>query len=195
MIPLLIATRNAHKTREFAALLGDDFNISDLANNKHAPEVEETGTTFEENARLKAISASGFSRGVLVLADDSGLEVDALAGAPGVRSARYAGVNASDGDNVRKLLSALSEMKHRAARFRCVIALARDGKVIHVGNGSVEGLIAEGTRGTNGFGYDPVFIPQGFDRTFAELSAAEKGAISHRTKAVASVKLFLATAE
>ena len=194
MIPLLIATRNAHKTREFAALLGGDFNISDLANNKHAPEVEETGTTFEENARLKAISASGFNPGLLVLADDSGLEVDALAGAPGVRSARYAGANARDGDNVRKLLSALREMRHRTARFRCVIALARDGKMIHVANGSVEGLIAEGTHGTNGFGYDPIFIPRGFDRTFAELSDVEKGAISHRAKAVASVKLFLATA-
>ena len=194
MIPLLIATRNAHKTREFAALLGDKFSVSDLTNNLHAPEVEETGTTFEENARSKAVSASEFSRGVLVLADDSGLEVDALAGAPGVRSARYAGEDATDVDNVRKLLRASDGMKNRAARFRCVIALARDGKVIHIGNGSVEGVIAEGIHGTNGFGYDPIFIPQGFDRTFAELSAAEKGAISHRAKALASVKLFLATA-
>ena len=194
MIPLLIATRNAHKTREFAALLGDKFSVSDLTNNLHAPEVEETGTTFEENARLKAVSASEFSRDLLVLADDSGLEVDALASAPGVRSARYAGEDATDVDNVRKLLRASDGMKNRAARFRCVIALARDGKVIHIGNGSVEGVIAEGIHGTNGFGYDPIFIPQGFDRTFAELSAAEKGAISHRAKAVASVKLFLATA-
>ena len=194
MIRLLIATRNAHKTREFAALLGDEFSISDLTNHVDAPEVEETGATFEENARLKAVSASEFSRGILVLADDSGLEVDALAGAPGVRSARYAYENATDVENVTKLLGALDGTTDRPARFRCVIALARDGKVIHVGSGSVEGQIGEARKGTNGFGYDPVFIPEGFDRTFAELGAEVKDAISHRARAVEAVKLFLATA-
>ena len=111
-----------------------------------------------------------------------------------MRSARYAGENATDAENVSKLLRALDGTTDRAARFRCVIALARDGKVIHVGSGSVEGQIAEAREGTNGFGYDPVFIPEGFDRTFAELGAKVKDAISHRARAVEAVKNFLATA-
>lgn len=156
------------------------------------PEIEETGATFDENAALKAQAASLHS-GMLTLADDSGLEVDALGGSPGVLSARYAtdnNKNASDGANRKKLLFALRDVSApaRSARFRCAIAVARGGKVILTSTGAVEGNIIETERGTGGFGYDPLFVPSGFDRTFAEMSTSEKAAISHRARALASLK-------
>lgn len=186
MPQLLLATRNAHKTREFAQLLGDEFEIADLSG-AGAPTIEETGHTFDENAILKAVAVSR-DRDGLVAADDSGLEVDVLDGAPGIFSARYAGANATDQENIDKLLRELSRHQQRCARFRCVIALARDGKLLGTFEGKVEGVIVDLARGSAGFGYDPVFRPDGFDKTFGELPAEIKNRISHRAKAIAALR-------
>jgi XTP/dITP diphosphohydrolase len=182
---IIIATRNAHKTREFAQLLGDEFKVVDLNSFPQIEPVEETGSTFAENAILKASSASGKIVD-LVLADDSGLEVDALGGAPGIFSARYAGENATDEQNIVKLLRALAQTNNRAARFRCVLALARHGELLGAFDGVVEGTIADLPRGSFGFGYDPIFMPSGFEQTFAELPA--KNEMSHRAKAVSALR-------
>jgi XTP/dITP diphosphohydrolase len=186
---LLLATRNPHKTREFRELLGHDFGVIDLSSFPEIAIPEETGRTFEENAALKAIAAS---QGRLAVADDSGLEVDALAGAPGIYSARYAGENASDAVNVEKLLRELSARhiatEKRSARFRCVIALARSGKLLDTFEGVVEGNIVDPPRGTAGFGYDPVFQPIGFEQTFAEMTPERKNNISHRAQAIAALR-------
>jgi XTP/dITP diphosphohydrolase len=186
---LLLATRNAHKTREFAQILGNDFQISDLAKS-NAPPVRETGDTFEKNAVLKAVTVSQ-DRHLLVIADDSGLEVDALDGAPGIYSARYAGENASDEQNVDKLLRELASSDKRSARFRCVIALAREGKLLETFEGIAEGVIVDLPRGKRGFGYDPIFVPKGYDLTFGELPAEIKNRISHRAKAIAALRQAL----
>jgi XTP/dITP diphosphohydrolase len=193
---LLVATRNAHKTREFAQLLGNEFKVVDLDSFPQFEAVDETGGTFAENAILKAISASekivGLATGRvrptggLVLADDSGLEVDALGGAPGIYSARYAGENATDEQNVTKLLRELESMNDRSARFRCVLALARGGKLLGTFEGVAEGVIVDAPRGSAGFGYDPIFAPTGFEQTFAELRSEMKNQISHRAKAIAA---------
>ena len=194
MVRLLLATRNAHKTCEFAEILGNDFQVSDLSSVRGAPEIKETGGSFEENAILKALAVSQLrsASGGLVVADDSGLEVDALNGAPGIYSARYAGENASDKANVDKLLRDLSRQDvpaaKRTARFRCVIALARAGELLGTFEGLVEGVIVDLARGQNGFGYDPIFAPEGFDRTFAELPAEIKNKISHRARAIARLR-------
>jgi len=186
---LLLATRNPHKSREFRELLGHDFEVIDLSSFPEIAMPQETGRTFEENAALKAIAAS---QGRLAVADDSGLEVDALAGAPGIYSARYAGENACDAENVEKLLRELSARheptKKRSARFRCVIALARSGKLLDTFEGVVEGNIVDPPRGTAGFGYDPVFQPTGFEQTFAEMSPGMKNKISHRAQAIAALR-------
>ena len=187
---LLLATRNAHKTREFAQILGNDFQISDLSGS-NVPPVHETGDTFERNAVLKSVTVSR-DRHLFVIADDSGLEVDALEGAPGIYSARYAGENASDEQNVEKLLRELAVRNlagaQRAARFRCVIALSREGKLLHTFEGIAEGVIVDLPRGKRGFGYDPIFRPKGFDKTFGELPAETKNRISHRAKAIAALR-------
>jgi XTP/dITP diphosphohydrolase len=192
---LLLATRNAHKTREFAEILGDEFHVSDLSSVGNVPKIKETGRTFAENAILKALAVVQ-DRQLLVVADDSGLEVDALGGAPGIYSARYAGDNATDKDNVAKLLSELRRRNvpfhERSARFRCVIALARAGKLLGTFEGTAEGMIGDLARGVSGFGYDPIFRPAGFDKTFAELPAKTKNRISHRAKAIASLREHLA---
>ncbi len=193
---LLLATRNAHKTREFAALLGPEFEVSDLTGSGDLPEVKETGSTFEENARLKAITISRLVPG-LVVADDSGLEVDSLGGAPGVYSARYAGERPTDSANVDKLLSELASLQdpnHRTAQFRCVLAVAREGQLLRLFQGVVRGVITSQPAGTTGFGYDPVFLPEGSHRTFAELGAEAKNAISHRASAVSQLRGFLESA-
>lgn len=188
---LLLATRNAHKTHEVRELLGAHFNVEDLSSYPEINVAKETGETFAENATLKALSVSQSTEN-LVIADDSGLEVDALDGAPGVFSARYAGENATDDGNIEKLLSELRGKKTasetRAARFRCVIALARDGKLLGSFEGSVEGRIIEPPRGESGFGYDPVFQPLGFEKTFAEMPSELKNKISHRGKAIALLR-------
>ncbi len=193
MEDLIIATRNPHKTREFARLIGSAFHLRDLASDAELPEVIESGASFEENARLKALAVSAALPG-LVLADDSGLEVDSLGGAPGIFSARYAGENASDAQNRQKLLHALAQLppgKRRTARFRCALALARAGELIAQFKGVVEGEIVERERGAAGFGYDPVFRPLNREQTFAEMPAEEKDRISHRGAAVAELLKFL----
>ena len=196
MHDLIIATRNPEKTREFAALLGKDFRLVDLSAYPGLPEVAETGRSFEENARLKALAISRLLPG-LVLADDSGLEVDSLGGAPGVFSARYAGVSATDEANRQKLLAELAKQgpdAPRMGRFRCVLVLARDARVLAICEGSVGGEIVRQARGTAGFGYDPLFQPDEFSETFAELPAATKNFISHRGRAVTKMKQFLRAA-
>ena len=191
---LIIATRNPHKTREIQRILGADYAISDLCEYPEIPEAVESGRTFEENAVLKAIAASEQLPG-LILADDSGLEVDLLGGRPGIYSARYAGQNASDKQNIDKLLRELartgSKQDERRARFRCVLAHARDGQILGIFQGTVEGTIANQARGEQGFGYDPVFIPEGFKQTFAQLPAEVKDSISHRARAIRSLRAEL----
>jgi XTP/dITP diphosphohydrolase len=192
MPSLLVATRNAHKTSEIAAMLAGYFDVSDLLSLPGAPDVEETGVTFAENSAIKALAISRHT-GSWALADDSGLEVNALGGEPGVRSARYAGVGATDADNNSMLLSRLAEvpLAPRSARFRCVLALARDGELIATFDGVVEGRLVESLRGSGGFGYDPLFIPEGYDTTFGELPPAIKNAISHRSRALAKFRGWL----
>ncbi|HEV3242853.1 MAG TPA: RdgB/HAM1 family non-canonical purine NTP pyrophosphatase [Chthoniobacterales bacterium] len=188
---LLLATRNADKTREFRELLGHDFEVIDLSSFPEIAIPEETGRTFKENAALKAIAASE-KLASLVVADDSGLEVDALDGAPGIYSARYAGENASAGDSISKLLRELSARniadEKRSARFRCVTALAQNGKLLGTFEGAVEGNVVDPPRGNGGFGYDPVFEPTGFEQTFAEMPRELKNKISHRAQAIAALR-------
>jgi XTP/dITP diphosphohydrolase len=194
MRQLLLATRNVHKTREFSEILGRDLVVRDLSEELEAPAIEESGATFAENAVLKAVGISKRFSGPVV-ADDSGLEVDALNGAPGVFSARYAGPGATDAENIGRLLSelrAVSKGRPATARFRCFLALARDGEVLGTFEGAIEGVIVDSPRGRVGFGYDPVFQPDGFTRTFAELSAAEKNQISHRAGAIRLLQVKLA---
>ncbi|MDP9004300.1 MAG: RdgB/HAM1 family non-canonical purine NTP pyrophosphatase [Verrucomicrobiota bacterium] len=195
MQQLLLATRNSHKTQEFAEILGDGFIVHDLAESE-VPPIEETGLTFEANAILKGVETSKHFPG-LVVADDSGLEVDALGGAPGIYSARYAGEHATNEERIAKLLAALrgaATSAARSARFRCALALAQSGAVLGTFDGVVEGVIVSQPRGTGGFGYDPIFQPHGFDQTFGELGAAEKNEISHRARAIRSLLTALRAA-
>jgi len=191
VIELVVATRNRHKTREIQNILGPDFMVRDLADTE-VPEIRENGTSFEENAKLKALAASS-QLPALVIADDSGLEVDALGGAPGIYSARYAGVNATDRDKIDKLLRGLARVRAtddgRRARFRCVVALARNGDLLGTFEGTVEGRIDDKARGDAGFGYDPIFVPDGFEQTFGELTTEVKNTISHRGKAIRALAL------
>ena len=189
---LLVATRNRHKTEEIAAMLGDRFRVRDLSAVSGAPEVEETGTTFLENARLKALGISAVVSG-LVLADDSGLEVDALGGAPGVYSARYAGEDGNDTANNAKLMLDMDGVENRTARFRCVMVLSHGDDVLGEFDGSVEGRIADAARGGGGFGYDPFFVPDGHNETFAELGAEVKNTLSHRARALEKLMRWLET--
>jgi XTP/dITP diphosphohydrolase len=206
---LILATRNRHKAIEIQALLGSDFKCQSLLDHPDAPNLVEDADTFEANATRKAGQlaqwlSSRISPGLTwVLADDSGLEVDALDGAPGVFSARFAAPsesgNATDAANNAKLLRALNSVPEpqRTARFRCAIALipVADHQCgsARVFTGTCEGRIASAPHGTNGFGYDPLFIPSEHDRSFAQLSDLEKNAISHRARALAALKAFIAT--
>jgi XTP/dITP diphosphohydrolase len=184
MHQLLLATRNSNKTREFAEILGHGFDLRDLTEERELPPTTETGNSFEANASLKAVEASRHFPGCVV-ADDSGLEVDALGGAPGIYSARYAGENATDGANMAKLLGELAERNPpHSARFRCCLVLAREGQILGTFEGVIEGTITGASRGSAGFGYDPIFQPLGLEQTFAELSAVDKNRISHRAQAI-----------
>jgi len=187
VIDLVVATRNRHKTREIEHILGPEFRVRDLWTHPEVSEISESGTSFEENAKLKALAASR-QLPALVIADDSGLEVDALGGAPGIYSARYAGANATERDKIDKLLRELERGRaiddRRRARFRCVVALARNATLLGTFEGIVEGMIANEVRGDFGFGYDPIFIPQGFEQTFGELPREVKNTISHRAQAI-----------
>ncbi len=183
---LVLATANPDKAREIGDVLrGAGIAVDLLPRPDDVPEVEETGLTLEENARLKAVALCT-ATGLPAVADDTGLEVDALDGAPGVRTARFAGPNASYADNVAQLLDAIAgvDTERRTARFTTV-ALAHwpDGREV-AAIGTVEGVIAHEVRGERGFGYDPVFVPaEGDGRTFAQMAPAEKHAISHRGRA------------
>jgi XTP/dITP diphosphohydrolase len=184
---VVLASANPGKQREFAALLGPRGFELVLQSELHIDSIAETGHSFEDNALLKARHAAALS-GLPALADDSGLEVDALGGQPGVRSARFAGPGASDADNNRQLLLALAERPDapRTARYRCVLALVRsaDDPRPLLARGSWEGRIGYSPAGSGGFGYDPYFIPDGFECTAAELSAVQKNALSHRGAAL-----------
>jgi XTP/dITP diphosphohydrolase len=191
---LIVATRNPHKTREIEQILGSELVVRDLSSHPEISGITESGTSFEENAKLKALAVSRKLPG-LVVADDSGLEVEALGGAPGIHSARYAGAGASDNDRIAKLLSRLANVEakndQRRARFRCILAVARDGQVLATLEGVVEGKIGERSRGSHGFGYDPIFIPNGFEETFGELPDEVKNNISHRAKAIRKLQARL----
>jgi XTP/dITP diphosphohydrolase len=193
---LLIATNNAGKVRELTGLLARlPVRLRQLSEFPEIKEVEETGETFAENASLKA-RLYGRQAGLWTLADDSGLEVDALGGAPGVLSARYAGPNATDEERNARLLAelALTGDERRTARFICAIALYDPATgASEIFSGTCEGSIAKHPRGHNGFGYDPLFVPSGYSHTFGELSEAVKQQISHRSRALAAVRLYLNT--
>ncbi len=189
---ILIATKNAHKTAEIRAILGAGWDVSDLAALAEIPAPEETGATFEENARIKAEAASLVFPG-LVLSDDSGLEVDALGGDPGVQSALYAGVHGDDAANRARLkreLPASGSAEPWSARFRCVMALAEGGRTVATFDGRVEGRVIAAEQGAGGFGYDALFIPEGHGQTFAELSGGVKNQLSHRARALAKAVEF-----
>jgi XTP/dITP diphosphohydrolase len=193
-VELLIATRNAGKVREVRPLLeGLPVRLRSLAEFSEVTEVAETGSTFAENAVLKARGYAAQTR-LWTLADDSGLEVDALGGAPGVFSARYGGEGASDATRTARLLTELSRTgdTNRRARFVCVIAIAdSDARLVNTSTATCEGSIALAPRGENGFGYDPVFIPDGFQESFGELPLKIKQRISHRARALKAARSFL----
>jgi XTP/dITP diphosphohydrolase len=196
MLPkeLLIATRNAGKVREVRELLSDlAIALRGLQDFPLTTEVEETGATFAENASIKALAYAA-QTGLWAIADDSGLEVDALGGAPGVYSARYAGAHASDAERIELLLYELERTgdAYRRARFVCAIAVADpQGNIKQVSEGRCEGRIAHAPRGTRGFGYDPVFVPEGHEQSFGELPSEIKAKISHRARALAEARSFL----
>lgn len=190
-LPLLvIATRNSHKTQEIREMIGDRYQVSDANDFPDLPAVDETGTTFLENATLKAVAISREVPGI-VLSDDSGLEVDALDGAPGVWSSSFGGEEGNHAKNNARLLADLADRTDRAARFRCTMVLAKEGEVLAHFSGAVEGRILEEPYGAGGFGYDPLFAPQGHDRSFSELGAEIKNAMSHRGRALAQVTEWL----
>ena len=181
---VVLATRNPHKLREIREIFRlPGLEVVSLDEFPGAPEVEEDGSTFEANARKKAVTLARFS-GHLTMADDSGLEADALGGQPGVRSARYAGEPPDWQANNRKLLRELEGRHDRGARFVCSIALARPAAGVDTVEGTCEGWICETPRGENGFGYDPLFVPSGYELTFAEMEPGLKNRISHRAAAL-----------
>lgn len=186
---IVFATNNKHKVEEVKNLLPKEIAILTLDEIGCHEEIEETAATLQGNAQLKSDHVKthyGFD----CFADDTGLEVDALNGAPGVYSARYAGENATFDDNVQKMLKAMEGKANRKARFRTVISLCLDGKQLFF-EGICEGSIEKHTSGEAGFGYDPIFKPQGYDQTFAEMDLEEKGRISHRGLAVKKLVAYL----
>lgn len=183
-IRIVVATGNQGKVREYAELLnGMPISVHNLSEFDTVASPEETGATFEENARLKAAYYAK-ALGEWVIADDSGLCVDALDGKPGVYSARFAGEDTPYSEKMRVMNEMLADSPTRSARFECVIAVADpDGEIKIIGNGTCDGDIAAEPRGDGGFGYDPLFIPRGYEQTFGEMSADQKHAVSHRRKA------------
>jgi XTP/dITP diphosphohydrolase len=192
-LELLLGTANRAKTVEIRRALRDlDIHFKTLQDLNYSKTVNESGATYEANARLKAEAYSRQS-GLWTLADDSGLEVDALDGAPGIFSARFAGIAASDRDRISVLLEQLGGDQQSAARFVSVVALSNPAaQVVKVECGICEGTIIDSPRGENGFGYDPIFIPLGFNATFGELASETKDDISHRGKALRAMHTFLA---
>ena len=194
MPSLLLGTRNPGKIHEIKLIIGDvGLEIHSLREFDCVEVAEENADTYAENAIAKA-QFYARATGMLALADDSGLEVEALGGAPGVLSARYAGEHATDADRRTLLLSELSKSgsDNRAARFVCAIAIAdADGSILNISEGICEGTITFAPRGNSGFGYDPLFIPDGYDQTFGELSDDIKNRISHRARALTKLRAFL----
>ena len=186
---LVFATNNKHKIKEIGDLLDSNFKILGLADVNISADIPEDADTLAENALFKAKFVHKRT-GLNVFADDTGLEVDALGGAPGVYSARYAGEGRSFDDNINKLLEQMADAEDRSARFRTVIALILEGKE-YLFEGTVEGVITSERRGDGGFGYDPVFLADGYDRTFAEIPLSEKNMISHRARAMRKLLAFL----
>jgi XTP/dITP diphosphohydrolase len=182
-VTLYCATTNAGKLREFRLAATDDIAILPLPDLAAIPSCDETGTTFEENAEQKARHYGAYCQGYL-FAEDSGLVVDALGGAPGVHSARFAGAGASDADNNTLLLERLRGVQDRAARYVCAIALSYNGQLLQTFHGEVRGRILDQARGTQGFGYDPLFYFEPFECTFAEAAPERKQTVSHRGEAV-----------
>ena len=190
---IVIATKNQGKLREFKTLLADlPLTVTSLSDYPAIGEIAETGSSFADNAALKA-EAVARQTGLLTLADDSGLEVDALGGRPGIYSARFAGPGAADQENNARLLAELRHvpLPERTARFRSVIALARHGEKTIFVEGICEGLIAERPAGSGGFGYDPLFFVPAVGQTFAEMPPAVKNKISHRARAMAAARVIL----
>ena len=189
---IVFATNNKHKLEEIKDILGKDFEIVSLAEIGCHEDIPETGLTLEENARQKSTYiVEHYNHDCF--ADDTGLEVDALNGEPGVHSARYAeGTDHDSEANMRKLLSKMANVKERTARFRTVISLIING-VEHQFEGCVEGCIATEKHGKEGFGYDPIFIPEGYDKSFAELGEEVKNQISHRARAVKKLAEYLSS--
>ncbi len=188
MAYIVVATGNAHKVEEYRRLLADQqVELKSLLDYPGFPGVEEDGADFRENAAKKALAACKYCD-VPAFADDSGLEVEALDGAPGVHSARYA---ASDPERIAKLLEALRDQPNRRARFVCVIAIAVNGEVIETFEGEVRGTIVEAPRGAGGFGYDPIFQPDGYEQTFGEMPGELKDQISHRADAFRKALQFV----
>jgi XTP/dITP diphosphohydrolase len=195
MLQILAATTNKHKIQEFQAMLdasADSGRVCILSPDTIPgfPEIVENGASFEENARIKAGQAARYAD-MAAFADDSGLEVAALGGAPGIYSARYGGEDATYQEKMAKILKELENASDRRARFVCVIALAYRGDIVETFRGEVTGRIAFEPRGTDGFGYDPIFIPDGYDKTFGELGEEVKSKISHRARAFALAADFV----
>lgn len=195
MKKLIVATGNAHKVKEFDSLLaGCDFAVCSAEICGGMPDVVEDGDTFAANARIKALALRSLApERAWVVSDDSGLEVDALGGAPGIYSARYAGEAASDLDNLNKLVAELGKLPDmdRDARFRCVLCLIDPGGSEQFFEGTCEGSITPKPSGFEGFGYDPVFVPNGYAHSFAQLGEATKSQLSHRALAVGAMRSFL----
>lgn len=187
---LIFATNNKHKIREISDLLDNRFNILGLADVSITDDIPEDADNLADNALYKARYVHERT-GMNVFADDTGLEVNALKGAPGVHSARYAGADRNPDDNIIKLLKQLEDITNRKARFRTVIALIFNNRE-YLFEGKVEGKIIQKRKGTGGFGYDPVFIAKGYDKTFAEIPLSEKNKISHRAQAMKKLLEFLA---
>ncbi|MGE8291849.1 MAG: RdgB/HAM1 family non-canonical purine NTP pyrophosphatase [Sphingobacterium sp.] len=190
MLELVFATNNAHKLEEVQAIVGDAFVIKSLNDIDCQDDIPETGVTFEENAQQKTDYLVN-KYGLYCFGDDSGLEIDALNGEPGVYSARYSGSRDME-KNIDLVLERLGDTLNRTARFKTVISLYLNEQQ-HFFEGSIEGQITKERRGVDGFGYDPIFIPNGYDTTFAEMSAGEKNAISHRAIAVGKLASYLKT--
>jgi len=193
---LVLATRNRYKIREMLQILGDlkGIDLVPLDEFPDAPEVQEDGQTLKENAMLKARCAAQHS-GILSLGEDTGLEIEALGGQPGVRSARFAGEQTSYEKNVDKVIKLMKDIpaEKRSACFRSVVAFMEPGKDPLVFEGVCPGKIIDHRRGSAGFGYDPIFVPQGYDQTFAEMDTKEKNRISHRARALTGAREYLKT--
>jgi XTP/dITP diphosphohydrolase len=189
-LKLYCATTNPGKLREFQMALENSLQVESLPSLASLPACEETGTTFEENAIQKALYYSKHTDEYLFV-DDSGLEVDALGGAPGVYSARFAGAHATDAMNNELLLSRMLGVGDRTARFVCVVALAESGRLVRTFRGQVEGRLLESPRGANGFGYDPLFFYEPFGCTFGEAPLNRKMEVSHRSQALQAMREYL----